>query len=230
MAVIKINYTRRRDRVKASLRYMVHRRGREEGRVTRQLFSAHGEADKGAGYELIDYAPKGSVFFRMIYSPDPKREDTYKDLPIQRIFEQTLRELSVRLGKHIDYLAVLHDDHADIRHIHSILVLRGKIRSADIKALRAFATKAALLERQARDVVVTGRFVAFAKPRQRHLSPHVPPLSSAKWHFPRTGRVRTQSPKLTPCPKCLSQIERWRTKCKACGYNREAEKAIFLEL
>jgi len=232
MAVIKINYTRRRDEAKVTLRYMVHRKAREGERTTRTLFSERGEVDKRFGYDLIDNAPRGSVFFRMIFTPDPKREDTYKDLPIQRLFEQTLRELSDRLGKPIEFLAVLHDDHTDIRHIHSLLVLRGKIKPSDIKAIRAFATKRAHLERQARDVVVTGRFAPSfrPRPRQRHSTGLTLPVSSARWYFHRTGRFRTQTAKTRPCQKCHYANERWRTKCQSCGYERVTEKAISFEL
>jgi len=76
MAVIKLNYTKNRQKAKASLRYMVHRLGREAQRLTRTLFAESGEVDKRAGYELMDKAFRGSVFFRMIFTPDPAREDS----------------------------------------------------------------------------------------------------------------------------------------------------------
>ena len=145
----------------------------------------------------------------MIFSPHPTREDTYKDLPLQRIFENTVRQLALRLGKQIQYLAVLHDDHTDIRHIHSILVLRGRINKRDIKALRAFATDSALLERRARDVVATGRFSFYPKPRQPRFKVAALPNN---WHSRRlsAGAGSPRPPRAWEpwdfCPTPLRQI------------------------
>ena len=178
---------------------------------------------------MIDKASRGSVFFRMIFSPHPTREDTYQDLPIQRIFENTVRQLQLRLGKQIRYLAVLHDDHTDICHIHSILVLRGRITRDDIKALRAFATDSALLERRARDVVVTGRFALYPKPRQpRFKAATMPNITPANWHSRRLSAYGTTYTKTRPCPQCLFENEKWRTTCKSCGYQRERGASFSL--
>jgi hypothetical protein len=165
----------------------------------------------------------------MIFSPHPTREDTYKDLPIQRIFENTVRQLQLRLGKQIQYLAVLHDDHSEIRHIHSILVLRGRITRADIKALRAFATDSALLERQARTLVATGRFALYPKPRQpRFKVAALPNITPANWHSRRLSASGTTYTKTRPCPQCLFENEKWRTTCKSCGYERERGASFSL--
>jgi hypothetical protein len=72
MAVVKLKYVRHRIQVKKHLRYITHRRGREEGRVTRTLFSADGLTDKRTIYDLINSAKRGTVFYKLMINLDPK--------------------------------------------------------------------------------------------------------------------------------------------------------------
>jgi hypothetical protein len=75
MAIVKVKYTRSRPKIKAHLRYIAHRPGREGEKISRRLFDLNGLSDKDQAYRLIDDAPRGSIFFKTILSPDPKRED-----------------------------------------------------------------------------------------------------------------------------------------------------------
>ena len=75
MAIVKVKYTRSRPKIKAHLRYIAHRPGREGEKISRSLFDLHGLIDKDQAYHLIDEATRGRVFFKVILSPDPKRED-----------------------------------------------------------------------------------------------------------------------------------------------------------
>jgi hypothetical protein len=75
MAIVKVTYTRSRPKIKAHLRYIAHRPGREGEKISRRLFDLNGFSDKDNVYNLIDAAPRGSIFFKTILSPDPKRED-----------------------------------------------------------------------------------------------------------------------------------------------------------
>src|SRR5438132_9753526 len=117
MAVIKANYVKRgegeRGRAKATIRYITHRRDRDDHTVTRTLFGFDGELTKAQVYNMIDEAPqKGTIFYRIVISPAPKREDRYRDLDLSEITIQTMLALEERLGKQVQFVAAIHDDHS----------------------------------------------------------------------------------------------------------------------
>src|SRR5512144_788689 len=153
MAIVKItSYTKNRGAAKASIRYITHRPG-GDGRVTsRALFTIDGEVTKNDAYQMIDEAKKGSVFFRIVISPDTKQEDTRKDLYLWQITEQTMLTLEERLKIHVPFVAAEHDDHTGNRHVHLIACAKARIEKGDLKALREAATQAALFQRQERDL------------------------------------------------------------------------------
>src|SRR5689334_10724770 len=97
MAVAKLSYTRRRGAVKAHLRYITHRPGKDNARTTRVLFGRDGQLTKTQAYTLIDEARRGTVFFRIMLSPDPKREDPLKDLNLRELTADALLFLQSRL-------------------------------------------------------------------------------------------------------------------------------------
>jgi hypothetical protein len=80
MAVVKLKYIRGKQQIKAHLRYITHRRGETREKITRLLFGKDGLTDKRATYEMIDSVKRGTTFFKIMISPDPRQEDTYKDL------------------------------------------------------------------------------------------------------------------------------------------------------
>jgi hypothetical protein len=161
MAVVRItSYTRNRGEAKASIRYITHRPGKD-GRVTsRPLYTFDGEVSKLDAYQMIDDAQKGSVFFRIVISPDAKQEDTRKDLYLWQITEQTMLTLEERLNIHVPFTAAEHNDHTGNRHVHLLACLKGRIEKADLKALREAATDAALAQRQERDLAWEAKFRA----------------------------------------------------------------------
>ena len=75
MAIVKVKYTRSRPKIKAHVRYITHRPGREGEKISRPFLTFNGLIDKDQAYRLIDEATRGRVFFKVILSPDPKRED-----------------------------------------------------------------------------------------------------------------------------------------------------------
>ncbi len=101
---------------------------------------------------MIDEAGKGTVFFRIVISPDPAKEDTEKDLLLTEITVQTMQTLEERLQNHVSYVAVEHDDHAPHRHVHVLALVNGRLNTQDFQALRTTATQAALSQRQERDM------------------------------------------------------------------------------
>jgi hypothetical protein len=152
VAIVKATYTKSRKQIKASARYIQHRPGKDGERRTRQFFGLDGPLTRTQVYDLIDNAPKGTNFFRLVISPDPRREDTARDLDLRDITEQTLAALAEKLGRHIEYAGVLHDDHAPHRHVHVIALIQGKLTREHFKLLRESATLAAVSQRRERDL------------------------------------------------------------------------------
>jgi hypothetical protein len=151
MAIVKATYTKSRGGAKAAIRYMQHRPGREGEKVTRELFGADGVVDRQDAYRMIDEAEKGTVFFRIVISPDPAKEDAERDLQLAEITAQTMVHLQDRLHKAVPYVTVEHDDHAPHRHVHVLALVKGRLNTQDFQALRDTATEAALFQRQERD-------------------------------------------------------------------------------
>jgi predicted Zn-ribbon and HTH transcriptional regulator len=158
MAVVKIHYSRQRPVVKAHLRYITHRRGEEGKTITRTLFTEEGILTKQEAYALIDSAKPGTVFYKVILSPDPKREDTRRDLDLWQLTRQTARSLSTTLNKKIRFIAVEHNDHTPNRHVHAIFLIPGRLSRQEFYALaktaRFSATREALFQRKARDLLL----------------------------------------------------------------------------
>src|SRR3954447_16886381 len=90
VAIVKASYTKARSRIKASIRYIQHRPGRDGERLNRQLFGVDGALTREEAYELIDAAEKGTNFFRLVISPDPRREDSGRDLNLREVTEEAL--------------------------------------------------------------------------------------------------------------------------------------------
>jgi hypothetical protein len=61
MAVVKLKYIRGREQIKAHLRYITHRRGKTQEKITRLLFGRDGLTDKLAIYQMIDNAKRGTT-------------------------------------------------------------------------------------------------------------------------------------------------------------------------
>jgi len=124
--------------------------------MSRPLFGFGGQMSREQAEEMIANAPKGTIFFPIIFSPDPARENKEKDLDLWHVTRQTFVALERRLhleGK-IQFIAAEHNDHTDIAHVHSIALIKGgRIGKEELRLLRQAATQEALLQRHARDVV-----------------------------------------------------------------------------
>jgi hypothetical protein len=156
MAIVKSNFTRSRNKIKATLRYITHRPGRAGEKMTRTLFGFDGEMSKQEAYQMID-AQKGVTYFRVVFNFDAKREDTRKDLNLRDITKQAILALEERLQRTIRFLAVEHNDHSPLRHIHAIVMMklaRGeRVLKEDWKVCREVATAQALMQRRALEAV-----------------------------------------------------------------------------
>jgi hypothetical protein len=157
MAVVRLKYIRGKPQIKAHLRYITHRRGKTQEKITRALFGRDGLTDKLAAYEMIDSGKRGTAFFKIMISPDPKREDTYKDVDLQHITRQTIKRIEKQLGRHFQFVATVHNDHTPHRHVHGIFLLQGRLSKEEFRALAKTAyktaTHSARLQRKAQDRV-----------------------------------------------------------------------------
>ena len=151
MAIFKATYTHKAAGAKASIRYIEHRPGKDNAKITRTLWGVDGKMERQEAYQMIDEAEKGSLFFRFVISPDPATEDTERDIFLREITEHTMLGLEDRFRRHIQWVAATHDDHAPHRHVHIMAILPKKLQVHDLKALRSIATEAALEQRHQRD-------------------------------------------------------------------------------
>src|SRR4051812_19322219 len=114
MAIFKANYVKRgreaRQRAKASIRYIQHRRGKGGESITRTLFGSDGHMTRQEAYRIIDEAQKGSLFYRFVLSPDPNAEDSLRDLDMRDLTSQTMQALEERLNTPLLWVAAIHQD------------------------------------------------------------------------------------------------------------------------
>jgi hypothetical protein len=162
MAVVRVNYIRNganvRGRARETLGYIEQRPDKNNEKMQRTLFSWGGELSEEQAFAIIDTAPKGTRFWRIIISPDPQTEDTKKDLNLRQITKDTVSYLEKRFKRDVVFVAAEHAaDHTDKKHIHSIVLLRWEERLyvPHLLALIDSATESSLSQRFARDHVST---------------------------------------------------------------------------
>jgi len=165
MAVVTNKYIkpdgRERKEAKRTIRYIQHRKGKDKEPISRTLFGNDGIMGRYDAYRMIDGAEKGSVFYRMILSPDPKTEDTKRDLHLREVTEKTMMSFEERIKQQVQWVAAVHEDHTDIRHVHIVAVVAGRINRQDFQVLpqvlRGAATEACVEQRQELDLMLTKR-------------------------------------------------------------------------
>ena len=201
--IIKANYCKRDGdapkRAIANVRYIMHRRDREGERVTRDLFGFEGSLSKETAYRMIHEAPeKRRYYYRIIISPDPRREDSYKDLSLRNLTIETMLRLEERLGHPIQFIAAIHDDHSPHRHVHTLVIHNGRrLTREDFAMLRNYGKQRALTKRRFLD-------------RRRRLQLLKERSGSSKRPFPYARRDQTrgqsydrQAPLISyTCPVC----------------------------
>jgi hypothetical protein len=214
MAFFKARYVKKgkneRKRAKATIRYITHRPGKEKENMFRQLFGHDGPLEKEDAYEAIDAAPKGTYFYRMIINPDPKKEDTRRDLSLQGITKQTILRLEERLdlvGK-IQFFGAVHNDHSPLRHVHLLVLVPGKLTKDVIAELHLAATEEAVQQRQQLDQVQEAQ-------RQRTATY----LIYNKFDF----EPSTPPPNIMACAECgtiqpAEVLSRILYRCVSCGH------------
>ena len=154
VAIVKTSYTREGSAGKANIRYMQNRRGKDDMKLTRTLWGIDGKMERVEAYQMIDEAPKGSYFYRLILNPDPVKEDIHRDIYVWKVAEKTMRGLEERLGEQFQWVAATHDDHSPLRHVHLLAILPRKLDRTDLTEVRDMATGAALDQRRERDAIL----------------------------------------------------------------------------
>jgi hypothetical protein len=165
MAIVKNNYVKQgrgdRARAKATIRYIQHRAGKTGAKIQRTLWGTDGKMERKEAYRMIDEAEKGSVFYRLVISPDPILEDTRHDLSLREITETTMHALEDHIQKHVSWVASVHADHTDIRHVHIVAVVPRRLQPLEFQALPQVLIKAATREsvsqRRQQDQVLEGK-------------------------------------------------------------------------
>jgi hypothetical protein len=213
MAVVRLKYIRGKQQIKAHLRYITHRRGKTQEKITRLLFGRSGLTDKLASYQMIDSAKRGTAFFKIMISPDPLKEDTYKDLDLQHITRQTLLRLEKQLGRHFQFVATIHNDHTPHRHVHGIFLLQDRLSKEEFRALQKTAyktaTQQALLQRKARDRVQEHpryRFLTQSFSFSRQERSHRPPSLRGGCLSCGYGQLSGIPFYLSRCPVCYRRL------------------------
>src|SRR5687767_8061527 len=225
MAIVKANYVKRgkgeRGRAKATIRYITHRRDRDGHTVTRELFGYDGALTKEQTYRMIDEARRGTIFYRIVLSPAPKQEDRYKDLNLRDLTLDTMVKLEERLGKPVQFVATLHDDHAPHRHVHTLVLVQGKrLTREDFQALRLEATERALSQRRLLDRIRGRRLQRTRSRTNRHptrqagrsrLQRGAPPCQSYTCFLCGYHQALPASPQGYRCPACGLKMRRDRS-------------------
>ena len=128
-------------------------KGNGKERITRTLFGIDGAMGRHEAYRVVDEAEAGSSFFRIKISPDPKTEDTMRDLHLREVTEQTMQTFEERIRKPVHWVATEHDDHTPLRHVHVLAVVKGRLTPQDMHAVRQRTTAACVQQRAELDLL-----------------------------------------------------------------------------
>src|SRR6266702_411911 len=151
MAVFVMNFTHSVGAAKANIKYIQHRPGNDSAKATRTLFGWDGAMGRYESYRMVDAAEKGSSFFRIKISPDPKTEDTKRDLSLREVTETIMQTFEERIRRPVEWVAAEHDDHTPKRHVHVLAMARGRLNREDLQAIIHKATEACRAQRQELD-------------------------------------------------------------------------------
>jgi hypothetical protein len=240
MAVVVGNYCKKgageRATAKANIAYIQTRPGRDKERLTRTLFGAGGSMGRHEAYGFITDAPHGTYFYRLKLSPDPKTEDTKRDLPMQKLTRQMMGQLEKRLNTAIPWAAAVHDDHTDIRHVHILAAIPRRLQQHELEFLIREATQLSLAQR---------RFLDRGVSRLPWQQPESQPIVNAgKYPYQTTARDQKygqlsrwgRPPRIAhtacTCPRChMPQAHESRGvhHCLSCGFMLHKKKELRIQ-
>ncbi len=154
MAVVYSTFTKSGGLAKANIRYIQHRAGKDGQKITRTLFGFDGVIERKEAYEMIDEALKGTHFYRISLNPDPEREDRGNDLDLKNLTLETMRSLEEYLGKPVEFIAAIHADHTQRRHVNLLAFVPQRMNKQDLTILRNTLTNEAISQRRELDLVL----------------------------------------------------------------------------
>ena len=215
--------------IKTNLCYITHRPTLEGDRGARQLFGWDGDASKNQGYQLIDTAGKGTRFWRFKISPDPKTENPEKKIDLRKMTMQVMMELRERKGN-VEFIAVIHNDHSGIPHVHAIVIFKERLEVKDLKALRDVGRGAALSQQKNRILVQKYlKQLHFLRNYQmlQHFVDRPIGMAGGKANRTRDSFICVAVPKYS-CQECgLKQFKKLY-RCPNCGAERERSAELSL--
>jgi hypothetical protein len=228
MAIVKANYVKRgreaKNRAKATIRYNQQRPGEQGAKLTRELFGADGPLTRDEVLRMIDEAAKGALFYRIVISPDPLKEDSGRDMDMKELTLQAMANLEERLKTKVFYAAAVHADHAPHRHVHVLAILSSKLRQSDLNSLRQAATRISLLQRRIRDLTAERSLAAKHKLKLKPSLAKKPIRRGVSPEKGSTGASLAPVNKEVACPRgCggyTQKMERISSKiqrCESCG-------------
>ena len=158
MAVVVTQYFKPNKQPKAAakenVKYIQFRTGKDREGITRTLFGSDGPMERVEAYQFIDDAPKGTKFFTIIISPDPAKEDSDRNLDMEQIAYTTMQTLEERVKTAVQWVAAVHQEHSDVRHIHALAAVKGRLNPPDLRALIDAATRECREQRLERDLIL----------------------------------------------------------------------------
>jgi hypothetical protein len=215
--------------IKANLRYITHRPTLEGERGARQLFGWDGDTNKNQGYQIIDTASNGNRFWRFKISPDPKTENPEKKIDLRKLTMQVMVELRERKGN-VEFLAVIHNDHTGIPHVHAIVIFKDRLEVKDLKALRDVARESALSQQKGRKQGQA--YLKYLRFRQNYQTSQRfvdRPIGMAGGYAKQTHEpfIRVSVPKYS-CQECgMKQFKKF-ARCPNCEAQRERYAGLSL--
>jgi hypothetical protein len=154
VVILKARYRTSPAQAKETLRYIAYRSGRDGERTARQLFDELGNLSKEQVYQIIDQeAQLGKRFYyHLVLSPDPAGEDTFKDLHLRTIAQDTICHLAKQSGYSLAWAGVVHDDHTDKRHLHVLAITPKRLDRDALSIARQGATQECQMQRRELDL------------------------------------------------------------------------------
>jgi hypothetical protein len=246
MAIVKANYVRkgRSERVtaKANIRYIQERPGRDKEKLTRPLFNNAGVLGRLEAYQFIDEeGRKGRFFYRLKLSPDPVKEDTKRDLNMQKLTRQMMQSLEKRLKTTIPWAGALHDDHTDKRHVHILAAIPRRLQKYELESL---IREASTICQEQRRQLEPGLERAEWRETERHPRTTYQSLKFGKRRSLTAGR-QTQKPLVQAggggsakthtsctCPHChfpQSHNSQGAHNCVSCGWTLHKKRELSLQ-
>jgi hypothetical protein len=235
MAVVRANYCKKgvseRKIARANICYIQTRPGRDKERQSRLLFGPSGTMGRHEAYQCITEAPKGSYFYRLKLSPDPKTEDRKRDVSMHKLTRAMMKGLEKRLKTAIAWAAALHNDHTDIRHVHILAVIPRRLQTYELEFLIREATALSLVQRRLLDRGVSRLpWQEDAPMRPLKMGKYTAQRYQEKNQSQAKGVSLPQS--VCSCPRChmphAHNGQRGSHQCRACGLMLHQKKERML--